>query len=125
VPDPSPSTPPDTPAEAARPSSPAVPEAPDAAVLDAEIVETDARPDTPPDPSHAGEAATAIPDYDEHGVPGFDYVRDKIEQRYATAIGTTELTADTPEARTVEDQLAERERAARARLEEIRRSMRG
>ena len=46
--------------------------------IDAEIV-----PDpTPPAPP--------APDYDEHGVPSLDYVREKIESRYATSIGAAE-----------------------------------
>jgi hypothetical protein len=81
--------------------------------LDAEIVE-DAT--TPPAPS-------PVPDYDERGVPSLDYVREKIETRYATSIGAAELAENTAEARSVEEQEAERERAAKAKLEEIRRSM--
>ena len=64
-------------------------------------------------------------DYDEAGVPSFDYVRDRIENRVATAIGSAELASETPEGASVEQQMAERERAGREKLEEIRRSMRG
>jgi hypothetical protein len=81
--------------------------------LDAEIVE-DATPRPAPSP---------VPDYDERGVPSLDYVREKIETRYATSIGAAELAENSPEARSVEEQEAERERAAKAKLEEIRRSM--
>jgi hypothetical protein len=81
--------------------------------LDAEIVE-DATVPAPPTPA---------PDYDDRGVPSLDYVREKIETRYATSVGAAELAENTPEARSVEEQEAERERAAKARLEEIRRSM--
>ena len=63
------------------------------------------------------------PDYDAHGVPSFDYVRARIEGRHATSQGMTELTADTPEAHTIEEQFTERERAAKAKLDEIRRSL--
>lgn len=63
------------------------------------------------------------PDYDEHGVPSFDYVRDRIEGRHAVSQGSAELADATPEGRSVEDQFTERERAAKAKLEEIRRSM--
>jgi hypothetical protein len=83
------------------------------APLDAEIVE-DAT--TPPPPS-------PVPDYDDRGVPSLDYVREKIETRYATSVGAAELAENTAEARSVEEQVAERERAAKAKLEEIRRSM--
>lgn len=63
------------------------------------------------------------PDYDEHGVPSFDYVRDRIEGRHAASQGATELAGETPEGRTVEERFTERERAAKARLDEIRRSL--
>ena len=64
-------------------------------------------------------------DYSEAGVPSFDYVRDRIENRVATAIGSSELASETPEGMSVEKQMEERERAGRAKLEEIRRSLRG
>ncbi|GAA3240972.1 hypothetical protein GCM10017691_43660 [Pseudonocardia petroleophila] len=63
------------------------------------------------------------PDYDEHGVPSFDYVRDRIEGRHAASQGATELADATPEGRSVDERFTERERAAKARLDEIRRSM--
>jgi phage shock protein A len=63
------------------------------------------------------------PDYDERGVPSFDYVRDRIEGRHAASQGAAELAAETPEGRTVEEQFTEREQAAKAKLEEIRRSL--
>ncbi len=81
--------------------------------IDAEIVAAEEiPPDTPP-----------RPDYDEHGVPSFDYVRDRIEGRHATSLGATELADATPEGRTTEEQFTERERAGKAKLDEIRRSM--
>ncbi len=73
--------------------------------IEAEMVE---------EPAAAAARPTAAPDYDEHGVPSFDYVRDKIENRYATSVGATELAAETPEARTLEQQAAERDREAAA-----------
>jgi hypothetical protein len=66
---------------------------------------------------------TAVPDYDERGVPSLDYVRDKIESRYATSLGAAELAEGTVEGRTLEEQDAEREQAAKAKLDEIRRSL--
>ena len=84
--------------------------------LEAEIVEE--RAARGPEPAPA-----PVPDYDEHGVPSFDYVRDKIEKRDGTAIGAGELAEDTVEGRNLEQQEAERERAAKAKLEEIRRSL--
>jgi phage shock protein A len=74
-----------------------------------------AAPATPPAPP--------APDYDEHGVPTFDHVRDKIEGRYATSLGATELAEGTAPARSLEEQQAEREKAAQAKLDEIRRSL--
>ena len=62
--------------------------------------------------------------YTASGVPTFESVREKIETRYGTAIGATELDADTPEGRTVEEQYDARQRAAAERLAEIRESMR-
>jgi phage shock protein A len=79
--------------------------------IDAEIV---------PD---AGPPAAPAPDYDEHGVPSLDHVRDKIESRYATSLGMTELAEGTAAGRRVEEQEAERAAAAKAKLEELRRSL--
>ena len=42
--------------------------------------------------------------YSPTGVPTFESVREKIETRYGTAIGSAELDAETPEGRTVEEQ---------------------
>ena len=69
---------------------------------------------------------TSAPDasgYDSAGVPTFDSVREKIENRYATAQGSAELDAETPEGRSVEQQYEERQREAAERLREIRESM--
>lgn len=62
--------------------------------------------------------------YDGAGVPTFDSVREKIENRYATALGASELDAATSEGRAVEEQYDERQRAAAERLAQIRESMR-
>lgn len=64
-------------------------------------------------------------DYTSEGVPTFDYVRDRLEKRIATADGAQELARETPEGRSVDEQFAERDKAAKAKLDEIRRSMRG
>lgn len=79
--------------------------------IDAEVV-----PDTPA-------PAPPAPDYDEHGVPSLDHVRDKIEGRYATSIGAAELAQSTAAGRSVEEQEADRAAAAKAKLDEIRRSL--
>jgi hypothetical protein len=72
-------------------------------------------------------AAPVVPafDYTDSGVPNFDYVRDKIENRVGTAHAATELSGDVPEAKSVEERMAERDQAGRDKLEEIRRAMRG
>jgi phage shock protein A len=80
----------------------------------------DSEPDTAT-PAPAGAADTG---YTPDGVPTFESVREKIETRYGTAVGATELAAETPEGRSVEEQYEERQRAAAERLEEIRESMR-
>ena len=73
---------------------------------------TPAPPATPEDPG-----------YTAAGVPTFDSVREKIETRYGTAIGATELASDTPQGRTVEEQYEARQQAAHDRLEQIKASM--
>lgn len=72
----------------------------------------------PPDP-----AADPAVDYVD-GVPTFDFVRDKIEGRYATAQGTTELSEESAGGRSLAQQQEDRDKAARERLDEIRRSLR-
>jgi phage shock protein A len=89
-------------------------------------------PDEPAEPEPAAEptgtpapapAEPADTGYSAGGVPTFESVREKIETRYGTAIGASELAADTPEGRTVEEQYDARQRAAAERLAEIRKSM--
>jgi phage shock protein A len=72
----------------------------------------------PPEPVEPADTG-----YTPAGVPTFDSVREKIETRYGTAIGASELAAETPEGRTVEEQYDARQRAAAERLAEIRKSM--
>ncbi|WP_407687899.1 hypothetical protein [Mycobacterium sp. HUMS_1102779] len=67
---------------------------------------------------------TADTGYDDAGVPTFDSVRDKIEDRYARSLGAAELDAESPEGRSVEEQYAQRARAAAERVAQIRESMR-
>lgn len=76
-----------------------------------------------PRPSTPLPAEAADTGYTPDGVPTFESVREKIETRYGTAIGATELAAETPEGRSVEEQYEERQRAAAERLEQIRKSM--
>ena len=63
------------------------------------------------------------PDYTEGGVPTFDRVREKIEGRFGTSIGSAELAHESPAGKSVDEQWDERQKAAKAKLEEIRRSM--
>lgn len=62
--------------------------------------------------------------YSASGVPTFDSVREKIETRVATSIGSAELAAESPEGRSVEEQYDARQKAAAERLAQIRESMR-
>ncbi len=65
-------------------------------------------------------------DYTDAGVPSMDFVRDKIEGRYANALGSAELAEEVlPEVKSMRERAAEREEAGRDKLEAIRRSMRG
>lgn len=68
--------------------------------------------------------AEPITDYTDGGVPTVDYVRDQIEGRFAKSLGTAELAGETPPVQSLDTQFAEREKAGKDRLEEIRRSMR-
>ena len=70
------------------------------------------------------EPTTPDPGYDTAGVPTFESVREKIENRYATAQGAAELDAETAEGRSVDEEYDERQRAAAERLARIRESMR-
>jgi len=88
-------------------------------------------PATPPVPA-TDTAASPLPPvptpnidtgYTDAGVPTLDGVREKIETRYGTALGATELAEDTPEVRTAADQYEARNKAAAEKLEEIRASM--
>lgn len=93
------------------------PEAPAAA----RPVEPDRSPPTISAPTISAPAA----DYSQAGVPSLDFVRDKIEGRYANSLGSTELAQETQEARSAAEQQTKREEAARERLAAIRRSLRG
>lgn len=89
-------------------------------------------PDKPTDePEIVGEIVPAEPEppapidtgYTAGGVPTFESVREKIENRYATSVGSAELASETTEGRTVEAQYDARQRAAAERLAQIRASM--
>jgi phage shock protein A len=82
-----------------------------------------AEPSPAPPPAETPPAVPVDTGYTPSGVPTFDSVREKIETRYGTAIGSAELDAESPEGRTVEEQYDARQRAAAERLDEIRKSM--
>jgi hypothetical protein len=94
---------------------------PDGAV-EAELIEAEViAPDVIAEPVPVPPVDTG---YTAAGVPTFDSVRERIETRYGTAIGSAELAADTPQGRSAEEQYEARQKAAAERLEEIRASMR-
>ena len=82
-----------------------------------------AAPAAPPLDTDATGADTPAADYVD-GVPTFDFVRDRIEGRYATALGSTELAEESETGRSLAQQQEDRDAAARERLAQIRRSMR-
>src|SRR3954466_4242675 len=57
--------------------------------------------------------------------PSLDEVRDKIERRYANAIGSAELAQNSVQGRMMDIQQASVQMAGHSRLEQIRASMRG
>ena len=57
--------------------------------------------------------------------PSLDEVREKIERRYANAMGSAELAQNSVQGRMMEVQSASVEMAGHSRLEQIRASMRG
>jgi phage shock protein A len=78
------------------------------------------QPNTPPSAAPVPPVDTG---YTPGGVPTFESVREKIENRYGTAIGAAELDVESPGGRTVEEQYDARQRAAAERLAQIRKSM--
>jgi hypothetical protein len=80
-------------------------------------------PEPPESPAtDAGPTGLGAPDYVD-GVPTFDFVRDRIEGRYATALGSTELAEESTAGRSLAQQQEDRDTAARERLEQIRKSL--
>ncbi|WP_410640911.1 hypothetical protein [Amycolatopsis sp. lyj-346] len=94
---------------------------------DPNVVEGEIVDDTPTGALAIPSPPLPDPDYSEGGVPSFDFVRDKIENRYTTSLGSVDVaglgTEDTAE--TLDKKIADRDQAAKDRLAEIRRSMRG
>lgn len=95
---------------------------PDPAYEDDAVDDIALQPGTPP-PTGPPAAAPEDTGYTSRGVPTFDAVREKIETRYGTAIGASELAAENPDGRAVEEQYEKRQKAAAERLEQIRKSM--
>jgi hypothetical protein len=93
-------------------------------VVDVDEPQPDPAPVTPLPPPVPAPVQPLDTGYTAGGVPTFDSVREKIETRYGTAIGASELASETPEGRTVEEQYDARQKAAAERLEQIRASMR-
>ena len=77
------------------------------------------------EPADTEPAPVTVPDtgYTEAGVPTLEGVQEKIEARYGTALGATELAENTPEVRTAADKYEARQKAAAEKLEQIRASM--
>ena len=86
--------------------------------LDVETV-----PSTDVMPAPRAPSVEDVTGYTAAGIPTFDHIRDKIERRTTTALGAEELAHGTAAGQDAERAFAEREKAAKARLEEIRRSM--
>ncbi|MFC0451854.1 hypothetical protein [Rhodococcus jostii] len=63
------------------------------------------------------------PDYTAGGVPTFDRVRDRIENRFGTAMGSSELAHESPSGQSLDEAWEAREKAGKAKLDEIRRSL--
>jgi phage shock protein A len=78
----------------------------------------------PDQPDNSDAEFDADTGYTSSGVPTFDSVREKIESRYETSIGSAELDAETPEGRDVAEQFEARQRTAADRLAQIRQSTR-
>ncbi|MGW4057902.1 hypothetical protein ACWEGE_06465 [Amycolatopsis sp. NPDC004747] len=93
---------------------------------DPNVVEGEIVDDTPTAALAIPSPPLPDPDYSESGVPSFDYVRDKIESRYTTSLGSVDVAGLGTEntAETLDKQIADRDQAAKDRLAEIRRSMR-
>jgi hypothetical protein len=101
-------------------------------------------PEPPPAPEPTDTAARSIPaappiwgtppvpnvpvdpitDYTAQGIPTFAYLQDKVERRYATAVGSHELAeAVIPEVAEASKRREQLAKSAQERLEEIRRSL--
>lgn len=90
-------------------------------IIDAELVD-----DLPGGTGYgAGSVSAPIGDFSDSGVPTWDGVRDKVEQRSGTAVGAEELDRESRAGRDLDEQWNERQEAGRRKLDEIRKSMGG
>ena len=82
------------------------------------------KPDSTPQPAapaarRSASSPVSAPDtgYTDAGVPTLEGVREKIETRYSTALGATELAEETPEGRTAAEQYEAQQKAAAEKLD--------
>jgi hypothetical protein len=108
------------------------PHAPPAAQPAAPKVEPQVGPESAPEAANIPFAAPPVPavpvdpitDYTDDGVPTFSYLQDKVEKRYATALGSHELAdATIPQVQQAAKRREELAKSAEERLAEIRRSL--
>ncbi|MGV9710041.1 PspA domain-containing protein [Gordonia sp. NPDC003424] len=88
-----------------------------------DVIEGEIVGDSTPPPPPGYTPPLPDPDYTDSGVPTFDFVRDKIENRIATSIGSQELAEESPEGQRVDEMMRKRDEAAKKKLDEIRKSM--
>lgn len=105
------------------PEQPDQAEEPGPAEVEGEIVPAAPAPESGSGPAPGPVSEPADTGYTAAGVPTFDAVREKIETRYGTALGASELASETPEGRSIEEQYEKRQQAAAERLQQIRESM--
>lgn len=87
-------------------------------VIDAELVD-----DSPLGGAGSGGVGEASGQFTDSGVPTWDGVRERIEHRSGTALGSEELDRGSQAGRTLDEQWNERQDAGRRKLDDIRRSM--
>lgn len=114
------------------PGPPSAPAAPTPPAAPATAAPTPSAAPTPPAPSAAAWGAPPVPsapvdpitDYTDDGVPTLSYLQEKVEKRYATALGSHELAdATIPEVQQAAKRQQELAKSAEERLAEIRRSL--
>lgn len=99
------------------PAGPGMPAAPAPAPSGLPVTGGSAMPTVPTVPT------VPATDYTDAGVPTLDYLQDKVEKRYATSLGSTELAQGTAAGNCLAEQRAERDRLAAEKLEQLRKSL--